>query len=160
MNSAQSIHEFSSDFYYSSPPPEGAPKSTTTTLIPSPTLRESRLPFCSDTAINRLTVPCGFSPRTEQVTALEYLYNGKDHILVAPCGWGKTIIITALACIIERPLDSITLIISPLRSIQSNKALALRREIGQNFRPFVLDGDVNTAETRHLIASDAYTQIG
>jgi superfamily II DNA or RNA helicase len=74
-----------------------------------------RIPFDIDTATKALTECLGFTPYKDQVLALQHLYNGNDHILVAPCGRGKTIVITGLACILSKPEQTITLIISPLK---------------------------------------------
>ena len=159
MESVTSIGLFSDDIPYSSPPPEGAPILAITVPTTSTSLRIPRLPFSSDTATTSLTKYLGFPPYATQVSALEYLYRGKDHILVAPCGWGKTIVITGLACILPTPEKTITLIISPLRSIQLNQATSLQQEIGEVFRPFVLDGDTNTQGNRHLIATGHFTHV-
>jgi hypothetical protein len=47
----------------------------------------------------------------------------------------------------------------PLKAIQQDQSTALQKELGKQFRPFVLDGESNTPEQRHEIATGAYTHI-
>jgi hypothetical protein len=100
-----------------------------------------------------------FEPHNGQVSTLLDLYTGDDYILIAPCRWGKTIVVTGLACLLQRLQDTITLILSPLKAIQQDQSTALQKELGAQFRPFVLNGESNTPEHRHEIAIGAYTHI-
>jgi ATP-dependent helicase YprA (DUF1998 family) len=159
MDPATSDGLFSDDIPWSSPPPEDTLNRVSTVSINFISLRMPRIPFDIDTATKALTECLGFTPYKDQVLALQHLYNGNDHILVAPCGWGKTIVITGLACILSKPEQTITLIISPLKAIQLNQATSLRKEIGDIFRPFVLDDETNTAENRRDIAIGKYTHV-
>jgi len=121
-------------------------------------LRPPRPPLLPDEAKTKVKAFTRFDPRPEQVETLIRLYEEKDHILVAPCGWGKMIIITGLACLVPR---GITMIISPLKAIQRDQAEALRCSSTPEFpfKPFVLDGDSNTPANRRDIACGKYTHI-
>jgi ATP-dependent helicase YprA (DUF1998 family) len=159
MDSAISVCLFSDDIPWSSPPPEDTLNRVLTVSTTSTSLRVPRIPFDFNTATKSLAQYLGFTPYRDQVLALQHLYNGKDHILVAPCWWGKTIVITGPALYTLKPGTNHYLIVSPLKAIQLNQATSLREEIGDIFRPFVLDGETNTAENRRDIAIGKFTHV-
>ena len=108
--------------------------------------------------INRLETFTGHKLRPQQQEALQELHNGKDVVLVAATGFGKTLVITGFHNVIPLDRQPITLIISPLKAIENGQSAALN-SLSPEYRGFVLNGDTNTATNRHDIACGKYTHV-
>ena len=159
MDSPSAFRLYSdSELFTSSPEPSSTNFDQTSYTHQSylPSLR-TQLSF--DQAKTTIQDTVRFEPRDGQVEALLHLYHGRDYVLVAPCGWGKTLVITGLPLLYPPDIPSIILIVSPLKSIQQDQSSALQKELGDRFKPFVLDGNSNTAENRMKIATGVYTHV-
>ncbi|KAF2188827.1 hypothetical protein K469DRAFT_71901 [Zopfia rhizophila CBS 207.26] len=97
----------------------------------------------------------GYKLREGQVLALRELYNGKDVILVAMTGFGKTLIMMGFNSLFNAEDRSITVI----KAIEQGQARESRNTYKQAIRPFVLNGDSNTLQNRHDIARGMYTHV-
>lgn len=54
---------------------------------------------------------------------------------------------------------SVTIILSPLKAIENGQARELTEQFGDLFKPFVLDGESNTASNCRSIAQGEYTHV-
>lgn len=112
-----------------------------------------------DDRIHELEVLTRLTLRPGQVQALRSLAEGKDVVLVAKTGYGKTLIFTGFNFLIPRTIRAITLIISPLIAIEQDQAEELKNRFGADSVPVVLNGENNTAELRDGIARGNYTHV-
>ena len=102
----------------------------------------------------------GYEIKDGQKQALWDLYCGNDAILVACTGYGKTHVIVGYHATLDRKVDPITLVISPLKAIEQGQARDAFKTYHQlGVRPFVLDGENNTPDNRHDIARGRYTHV-
>ena len=147
------VISFSSD---SPEPPVGA-VDTTETPPNEPPLENAQSLF--NERIKLLDESTGYKLREGQVLALQELYNGKDVILVAMTGFGKTLIMMGFNLLFNAEDRSITVIISPLKAIEQGQARESRNTYKQAIRPFVLNGESNTFQNCHDIAQDMYTYV-
>jgi len=85
-------------------------------------------------ALTRLTL------RPGQVQALQSLAEGKDVVLVAKTGYGKTLIFTGYNFLMPPAIRPITLITSPLVAIEQDQAEELKNRFDAYSSPVVLDG--------------------
>ena len=106
--------------------------------------------------IRKLEALTRFPLRPGQVEALQSLAEGKDVVLVAKTGYGKTLIFTGYNFLIPPTIEAITLIISPLVAIEQDQAEELKNRFGPYATPVVLDGK---AELRAEIARGKYTHV-
>lgn len=121
-----------------------------TTQIPFPEISfDGRLEF--------ITNSLEYSLRDGQVRALQGLYEGRDILLVARTGYGKTLIMTGFDRLFEA--GGIILILSPLKAIEDCQARESRIVWGNGIRPFVLNGESNSLQSRRDIALGMYTHI-
>jgi superfamily II DNA helicase RecQ len=97
--------------------------------------------------------------RPGQVQTLQSLAEGKDVVLAAKTGYGKTQIFTGYNFLTPLAIRLITLIISPLVAIEQDQAKELKNRFGAYSSPVVLDGTNNTAELRAEIARGNYTHV-
>jgi DEAD/DEAH box helicase len=104
-------------------------------------------------ALTRLTL------RPGQVQALQSLAEGKDVVLVAKTGYGKTLIFTGYNLLTPPTIRPITLFISSLVAIEQDQAEELKNRFGARAVPTVLDGKNNTAELRGETARGSYTHV-
>jgi superfamily II DNA helicase RecQ len=112
-----------------------------------------------DDRICELEALTGLTLRPGQVQALQSLAEGKDVVLVAKTGYGKTLIFTGYNLLTPPTIRPITLIISPLVAIEQDQAEELKNWFGAYAAPVVLDGKNNTAELRAEIARGNYTHV-
>jgi superfamily II DNA helicase RecQ len=112
-----------------------------------------------DNHIRELETLTKLTLRPGQVQALQSLAEGKDVVLVAKTGYGKTLIFTGYNFLIPASIRPITLIISPLVAIEQDQAEELKNRFGADSAPVVLDGQNNTAALRAEIARGNYTHV-
>ena len=92
--------------------------------------------------------------KPDQIKAIrELVFGGKDVILVAKTGFGKSIVFQAPPLMFSEP--KIAIIIMPLLALQRDQELKLARIPG--CIPFVLRGDTNTRSNRESIRKANYT---
>ena len=97
-----------------------------------------------------------FEPRKEQIEVLRSLSKGTDVVLIARCGWGKSLIFQAFS-LLSAQQKTITIIISPLKAVEHDQCGDTKKLHGA--RPCVLNGDNHTPELRGLIAQGHYTHV-
>jgi superfamily II DNA helicase RecQ len=147
------------DIRFSSPPLEAPehPTEITTTGRNYDTYNFTQSSF--NVRVRELEALTGLTLRPGQVEALQSLAEGKDVVLVAKTGYGKTLIFTGYNFLIPPTIGAITLIISPLVAIEQDQAEELKNRFGPHATPVVLDGKNNTAELRAEIARGDYTHV-
>ena len=125
------------DIRFSSPPLEGPqnPAEITVTGRNYDTYQSS-----FDDRIRELEALTRLTLRPGQVQALQSLAEGKDVVLVAETGYGKTLIFTGYNFLMPPAIRPITLIISPLVAIEQDQAEELKNRFGAYSSPVVLDG--------------------
>jgi hypothetical protein len=102
-----------------------------------------------DEAINKLDglAIVGFNLKPDQRRALEELHTyGLRYV---PHSFGKTIVFTGYHTLPKPEARALTIIISPLKAIESGQAADLWK-LGSNYRPFVVVGETNTPENRDI----------
>ena len=97
-----------------------------------------------------------FEPLKEQIEVLRRLDDGLDIVLIARCGWGKSLIFQAFS-LLPTQHNSITIIISPLKAVEEDQCSDTKAL--QGARPCVINGENNTFELRRAIAEGCYTHI-
>jgi superfamily II DNA helicase RecQ len=70
--------------------------------------------FQQEVAIEKCQKVFGFSPKTEQLQVIEAVHDGKDCVLIAPTGWGKTLVFTLPLVLWP---DAVILVITPLKAL-------------------------------------------
>lgn len=60
----------------------------------------------------------GCSPKEEQIQVVEHVWQQKDCLLLAPCGWGKTLVFSLPMVIWDK---SVTAVISPLIALMKEQ---------------------------------------
>lgn len=96
----------------------------------------------------------GIVPKPQQVETLYNLaFRGKDTILIAKTGFGKSLIFQSLPIIIGH--QSTSIIVMPLLELEAEQGRKIQ-DI-PDCRPFVLDGRSNTAQNRDSIRDGQYT---
>ena len=124
-------------------------------------VEEPQIPFSEpsfDERIDHIAESLRYPLRDGQVSALRELHEGNDFLLVARTGYGKTLIMTGFDRLFEKE-GGITLIISPLKSIEDGQARECLKIWGNGVRPFVLNGVSNSVGSRRDIASGKYTHV-
>ena len=119
----------------------------------------SHLPVPLEQGLDALQNATRYELRAGQKQALTDLYHGEDVILVAKTGYGKTLVMTGFNKLLNPSLRPLTLILSPLKAIEHGQARELQERFGNDFRPFVLDGDSNSPKARYDIARGNYTHV-
>lgn len=100
--------------------------------------------FLEEFAIDECQKVFGFSPKAEQLKAIEAVHDGKDCVLIAPTGWGKTLIFTLPLLLWP---DAVVLIITPLKALGEEQSRKLN-----NLDPKVRS--VNITEESTITAKD------
>ena len=128
------------DIRFSSPPLEAPqnPAEITATGRNYDTYQFNQSSF--DDRIRELEALTRLTLRPGQVQVLQLFAEGKDVVLVAKTGYGKTLIFTGYNFLMPPAIRPITLIISPLVAIEQDQAEELKNRFGAYSSPVVLDG--------------------
>ena len=70
--------------------------------------------FLEEHAVEECQKVFGFPPKPEQLKAVEAVHDGKDCILIAPTGWGKTLVFTLPLLLWP---DAVVVVITPLKAL-------------------------------------------
>lgn len=102
----------------------------------------------------------GLELREGQLLALQVLYNGRNVLLVAKTGYGKTLVMRGYHALLQPGERSVTLVISPLNAIENGQAQepTERFDVAM-FKSFVLNGESKTPTNRSAIARGEYRHV-
>ncbi|KAF5130567.1 Werner syndrome ATP-dependent helicase [Metarhizium anisopliae] len=104
--------------------------------------------------MSRIESVIGFRPRTGQVEAIHRLIvDQKDLILIAPTGWGKSIVFQAVPAL----RGGICIMIMPLTLLEEDQARSISRIPGCN--PCILNAGTNSLALLESIRKGAYTHV-
>ncbi|GJJ71794.1 hypothetical protein EMPS_06832 [Entomortierella parvispora] len=81
-------------------------------------------PLCKE-AIQACRKRFHHSPKEEQLRVVKHIYNKQDCLLLAPCGWGKTLVFS-LPMVMWK--DKITVVISPLIALMQDQIKKLKEK--------------------------------
>ena len=87
-------------------------------LLPAST----HIVFNSERLVDEAVKKYGYAPRAFQIAATESILNGKDTVVIAPTGSGKSFLFEAPLLLAEADQQKMVVVISPLKALQVEQA--------------------------------------